>query len=849
MSTSPNAARALDACASEPIHQLGRIQEFAGLLAASEDGVVQHVSSNLSEILSLSEPSEALIGQLLTEVLDPKLLEALRPALLDLDRVSRVFDVLDSEGRRYNLVAHLSGRHTVVEIEPVLRSPRFELLAHLSGGLDPLRSGDTLAVLSTRVARAVRRLGGFDSVLVYRFFPDASGEVVAEDRVPDYPSYFGLRFPASDIPEQARRLYLRNRIRLIADVRAPGAVVLPAVSPEGAPLDLSLSGARSVSPIHLRYLENMGVRASMSLSLVVNEKLWGLVACHHRSPRFLSAPKRALLELYSEVASGALSRLEDSVAVRALEDTAQLQLRLSTRLSEGEALIPVLADEASELSALIPNDGLVIYADERFHCIGITPEGPELPELARFLNTAAASSIFSTHALSAIHPPASAYTDRVAGVLAVPISRSPRDYLIFCRREAASTVTWAGVPSKQTEFVDGRERLMPRESFAAWKEEVRGTCIEWSPHAKAAAERLRVNLLEVLLRVVDAARVEHERTRERLEIVNAELNHRVRNVLNLIRGVVSRTIGNDPGSSDFFATLDGRIQALARAHDELTRESFSPASLSELFRIESRAYAEARSDRVEIVGRDVLLGTSAYTSLALVAHELVTNSVKYGALSSGTGRVTVSTRLEQDGVHLEWLERGGPKVSPPTRRGFGTSIIERSVPYELRGDAQIVYEPAGVEARFRIPLEHVEVPSDSPAPAVLEAGSSEDEGRVSGDVLVVEDSFLIAMDAADLLSELGARRVETAASVKEALSHLESQTFDLAMLDVNLGSEQSLPVAEVLASRGIPFIVASGYGESPDLKQSYPPCVFVRKPFSSDSLKSALAHLSSMRDS
>lgn len=832
----------LTTCDREPIHILGRVQSYGALIAVSSDWMIQHVSENIVSFLG-TEATE-LVGTPLDTVLPAAAMSRIRAKVLDgRESVNRLFGIrLLDPATLYDVSIHRSGRHLVIEFEPKTHSTRDDdSLSDVYPLIQRIRAAGSLTQVTAEAARAVRLLSGFDSVMVYQFQADDSGSVVAEDRRGDLPSYLGLRFPASDIPVQARALYKRSLLRLIADVNDEGAAIYPQVSPEGKPLDLSLSVTRAVSPIHIEYLRNMGVEASMSVSIMRNGELWGLFACHHRSPRHVEFERRTAIELFAHLFSYELTHLEEQQRSRAQGEMANLQTRLMALMADGDDLSESLLKVSGDLREVIPHDGMVLYTDGDFHGIGSTPTAEEFKGLARFLNTTAASGVFSTDCIGNQYAPAADCVDRFAGLLAIPISRRPRDYLVLFRREIATAVTWAGNPTKPVTPGPNGLRLTPRKSFEAWREIVAGHCTPWNQHSRHSAELLRVLLLEIFLKITDATADERKKAQERQELLISELNHRVRNILNLMRGLVKQSVQERDTIGEFTTRLDGRIQSLARAHDQLTDDEWDYASLLDLIDLELAAYVGRDSARIEILGTDVQISPKAFTNLALVVHELVTNSVKYGSLSSDNGRLIIALGQDSAGaLTIDWRERGGPPVTPPKRRGFGSSIIERFVPFELQGEADIQYKMTGVEARFVIPASHVQF-------VAKETKKDESADVPSGPIalqgvsLVLEDTMIIAMDAADILTEMGAQDVRIASNVADALREIEANTIELAVLDVNLGSEQSLPVAEKLAELGVPFVVATGYGDRDDLTGLYPPCPFVRKPFSNETLEAAIS--------
>jgi two-component sensor histidine kinase len=316
----------------------------------------------------------------------------------------------------------------------------------------------------------------------------------------------------------------------------------------------------------------------------------------------------------------------------------------------------------------------------------------------------------------------------------------------------------------------------------------------------------------------------------------------------VIRGLIRQSKPKDGSSvEDFVALVDGRVHALARAHNQITDDHWGPAPFRALIDAEAAAFLADQADRVVSEGPPVLLNPQAYSTMALVVHELVTNSAKYGGLSDG-GQVSIGWRRANNGdLLIDWKESGGPPVKPPTRKGFGSTIIDRSIPYDLGGDAEIDFNPEGVEAKFRIPARHVSEAKDHSGPAirftrVVEPVSQEKPPQVAAGktVLLVEDSLIIALDAEDILRRLGALHVITAGTVEHALEAIDRDQPDLALLDINLGYENSFPVADRLLARGIPFLFATGYGEQAHLPEPHQGRLVVQKPYTLENVTRAV---------
>ncbi|MCB1461161.1 MAG: GAF domain-containing protein [Nitratireductor sp.] len=836
----------LSNCDREPIHILGQVQSFGCLLAVSSDWMIVHASVNCAELFGRA--AKDLIGGRFVDLFSEESVHHLRTRIQTLahqDSAVRVFDYeLFGDGRRFDVSAHRNDRYLVFEFEIREENPgKRDDSGLVQSLIARVQRHHSVEAVSREAARALQVLCGMDRVMVYRFEEDGSGTVIAEVLKGQGDSYLGLRYPASDIPRQARELYKRSLLRIIADVDSEVFTIIPAVSPEGHPLDLSLAVTRAVSPIHIEYLRNMGVKASLSVSILRKGELWGLFACHHNSPLTLDYERRSAVELFVQLFNYELAQLETTGELEDVDRARSLHDRLMSQVSGGETLVDVFESLSDQIAEVIPFDGIVVYSNGVFRAQGAAPTEEEFLGLARFLNTAQTSEVFATDCIASRFEKADSFADRAAGLLALPISRSPRDYLVLFRREIAQSVNWAGNPEKPVTVGPNGSRLTPRKSFEAWQEVVRGKSGPWKISERRAADELRVTLLEVVLKLADEASANRKRAQEQQELLIAELNHRVRNILNLIRGLVSQGRGNSVTIEEYSAVLDSRIHSLARAHDQLTEKGWGWVSLLSLIRTEIGAFLSEKSERVVIEGVDVTLSPTAFTTLALVIHELVTNSAKYGSLNDSSGIVHFGVTLNADGsCAVSWRESGGPPVQAPKRRGFGTTIIERSIPFELKGKADVAYKVSGLEADFLLPAPHVAAATGGQE---LEAGSTGEkeieEVQLRGSALVLEDNMIIAMDAADMLRDLGAETVHLASSVVDALRIMDAHTIEFALLDVNLGDENSLRVAERCARSNIACVLATGYGKSGDAVKSFPQEVVVRKPYTIEDVKRAVA--------
>lgn len=831
----------LSNCDREPIHIPGSIQPHGCLIACDvQFEKILRASENTRAFLNLTN-EETLIGQSLADVFDAGIIHDLRNAASTSTEASRAVLLPGKRigGQHYDISIHTNLGASILEFEH--SSP-----ASLSSPLDTARAlisatarVTDLDALYLRTPRLLRGLLGYDRVMIYRFAHDGSGKVIGEAKRSDLETFKGTYFPASDIPQQARRLYLQNRIRVISDANCERMPIDPVLNELGEPLDLSFAHLRSVSPIHCEYLRNMGVGASMSISIVVDGELWGLIACHHYGPRVLSLPQRVAAEMFGEFFSLQLEALTRKTRLDSAARARRALDQVMRDASNAENIASFLQAKLPDLKHLMPCDGVALWLGGVWTHVGATPPPKAAPALMRFLSVVSQGRVWATHELSSHFPSATDYSADVSGLMAVPLSQIPKDYLIFFRKELVHTLDWAGDPNKKYEIGPLGDRLTPRKSFAIWKETVERQSSPWTDDDREMADATRTALLEVIMHHSEALEAQRQTADLRQRVLNEELNHRVKNILALIRSIVSQPVDEGRDLNEYVSSLRGRIMALALAHDQVVRADGGGA-LRDLLESELRPYSEVVS--VTLDGPNIGLETRAYSVLALVLHELATNAAKYGALSETGGRLNVTWRTtDQGAAEISWTESNGPPVTAPQRTGFGTVLLTRSIPFDLGGESAVTYPPDGVKARFLIPRHFISELRE-PKKAQVQEQSGFDVPALDGlNVLLLEDQLVIALDAEAMLQACGVGNVDTASSAAEALRVLVATAPDIAMLDVNLGTGNSFPVAEELERRKIPYIFATGYGDHTIIPRSLKHVPVVRKPYDPDQLAATLS--------
>lgn len=830
-------------CDREPIHIPGSIQPHGALLACDVglQRILRH-SANAASFLGLGRQS--LIGEELDDVIGRKAAHDLRNALtktLDPSRAGQLAGVAVGEsGGAFDVSVHRYKGVAIVEFEaPGRDTPAALEIARAL--ISRVRELDDTDALIRQTARLLRGLLEYDRVMIYQFAPDGSGRVAAEAKRGDLESFLGQHFPASDIPQQARQLYVRNTIRIIGDAGCEVVPLVPLRDASGEPLDLSFAHLRSVSPIHCEYLRNMGVVASMSISIIIGGELWGLIACHHYSPRSLTMGRRVAAELFGEFFSLQLDTLRQRERIATAATSRRVLDNFLLEIAVEDNVHNVLRENLPSLARLVSCDGAGIWVDGEWSAHGITPPPAAIPALTTFIGKVSDGKVWATHQLSARHPDAEAYHKDVSGLIAIPLTQAPRDYLLFFRREILQTVDWAGDPNKSYAAGPLGDRLTPRKSFAIWKENVERQALPWTEGDREIAEAARIALLEVILRHSETLSEERRKADVRQKILHEELNHRVKNILALIKSLVSQPVQAAQSLTSYVDALKQRIMALSHAHDQIVRNDGGGA-LAALLDAELSPYRAGGN--IVLDGEPVALDARAFSVMTLVFHELATNAAKYGSLSVAGGRLSVTWKLSPGGdLDIVWRENDGPAVSQPKRRGFGTVLIDRSVPFDLGGRSDLDYAIGGVVATLTVPARFVtRIAREGALPGTAAVSPAPATGTLAGlRIMVLEDQLVIAMDVENMLAARGAADVLTYATAAEALRGLERQLPDVAVLDVNLGSETSLPVAEELTRRGVPFAFATGYGEGSMIPPALSAVPLVRKPYDAGALVAAIS--------
>jgi two-component system, chemotaxis family, sensor kinase Cph1 len=641
----------LSNCDKEPIHIPGKIQSHGFLLAVDKNSLsITYISENVG--VFLAEEAKSLLNKQLS-VLN-QFIKQQDPAfnieeLLKLGIIRKSFDAIsphpvEINGLSFYLIISSSESDWLLEFEPV--TLQFDIQSSIGRSASSMLQGKSISALLKGAAQEVKKLINYDRIMIYKFLEDGHGEVVAEEKEPDLEPFFGLHYPASDIPKQARVLYKLNLTRLIADVNKTDSPIL--TFKENEALDLTNGGLRAVSPIHIQYLKNMGVHSSFSISLIAHGELWGLIACHNYSPKFIDYKAREGAKLIGQILSSALEyrqEEEDAEIIEQFKSTANVLLE---HLDRDKYLVEAITTHKRTILDATKASGVAIIFENELKTIGNVPSDEEVRELVEWLKTNNDESIYYTHRLSEIHSPAKKYKSIAAGILSCVLNKEMGEMIIWFKPEIITTVNWAGNPEKAVVPSEtGLLSLSPRKSFEIWSQVVNNTSEKWMAEEIASVLRIREIIITDINKKANEIRLLNEKLQaayEELDTFSYTISHDLRTPLTSIKTYAELMLKNksidENGRKMLSRILIGadkmnflikEILNLARVgRSEIIFETVDITSL--LKEIKSEVWSAFKADHTELVLGQLPNIKGDKTMIAQVFTNLIGNAVKYSAM-------------------------------------------------------------------------------------------------------------------------------------------------------------------------------------------------------------------------
>jgi two-component system, chemotaxis family, sensor kinase Cph1 len=678
-------------CDREPIHVPSAIQPHGTLL------VVDPASGRIVQVGIGAEaafyPSRPFLNQPLTDVLGvPTAVVGSLAFSGEPAYISSVIPELTAHAD-IDVTAHRSDGLIILEIERAFtaRPSAAHMLGRVRSIAATLQAGSDLLDICKSAARELRGLAGFARVMIYRFLEDGSGCVMAEDKDTELPTFLNHHYPASDIPRQARKLYVRNVVRVIPDVNYTPVPLAPQICPAtGGPLDMSDCILRSISPIHIQYLKNMNVRASMSLSIVQGDALWGLIACHHTSPKLVSYEVREVCKHVAQILSRQIAVREETEMLQQEHTLTAARLALIAELSHAKGAVDeALRTRTSKLMELLPSDGIAVYANGAVTAVGHCPNDDQLRELLSWLLRANTSGPYSTDRLSESFAPAEAYRINASGLLGIVIRVGAPLVLLWFRAERAEVVNWAGNPHKPVEAGPKPGLLTPRASFELWRETVHGRSRSWTKAEIEAAQRFQNQLTEIsqhrrveqLNSMLQQKIEEADRLIVQKDLLMREMHHRAQNSLQLVSAMLrlQQREFSDPIVQARFEETQRRILAMAAVHRHLWQSTEIGIVRFDIYLKEIRdglveSWGREWGEYVQLQSMSVMMPTDKAIILGLIMTELLTNAVKY-AYGGEPGPIQILLSEEPErGIQVVIADHGVGIEEKRRPDGFGSRL-------------------------------------------------------------------------------------------------------------------------------------------------------------------------------
>jgi len=706
----------LSNCDSEPLKYIQTIQGFSAIIGVRiVDMKIIQTSSNVSEFLPFSTLD--LLDNPLSTVMHTHTIDILKKGIA-INSFSGLNPIVLPHTTNIQsdlvVIAHLSGDDLILEIEKINKKEfAVEFINKMDEALLHIQSSKEHKIVLDNLAKAVKDITEYDRVMVYRFDEDYNGEVVAESKELFLEPYLGLHYPASDIPAQARALYRKNRIRMIADVfESPPMMVHGKEAEQERALDFTKVTARGVSPIHLEYLGNMGVHASLSCAIIENDTLWGLIACHHyQGSKELSYQVRNMLRFMAQIVSGHLSLVRANSYRDKLLHSQTVKNTLFEQVDVSNDLVTGLLKKETNLMNFIESTGVVLFYEDKFIGLGEYPDDSTMHKLVNMLNTETDNIYFSSDNLSQIFPEDDIFKNECAGLMSVKLSKN--EYIMWFRAPIIKEVLWGGNPEINKEALAEKNiRLSPRKSFETWKQVVKNKSAPWTKHEHDTAIVLRNDITEIILKRFDELRrlhLELQNSYQEMERFSYSVSHDLKSPLRAIEGYSQILIEDYEGKLDEYGI--SVLKTIVASIDKMNIYVESIINITNLSKRELESTNVDSAILVDATVKEILASSPEYDKVMVeissplpaingdevminqLFQNVISNAIKYSSkkdnasvkISAAEEEKSFIFLIEDNGIGIE--KENIPKIFTLFRRlvpegeyegnGIGMSIVQR----------------------------------------------------------------------------------------------------------------------------------------------------------------------------
>lgn len=861
-----------DRCEDEPIHQPEAIQGYGYLFAVDpETGEIKIHSTNVNSLINMHGKTD-LVGENLYNYFNYELVPQkfitdsyyrAKQGNLRLPLELRLNEacVADPGHRDFHAVVFPSDGMMIIEIEPasqfkeIVTARQFGKI-YATNIAPTFQSLKDVSEVTQAIAEIIKHLTNFERVVVYRFNADGSGTVISEAKVDDLPSYRDFYYPATDIPAQARELYRKNWIRLNPDVDVPPISLTPSIRESGRkPIDLSQSILRAMSPIHVQYIRNQGLKSSMSISLINHDKLWGLISCHHRQSHYIPQNIRMECESLGHLFGWQIYAKQEEVERRLKSKTDQTIDWLIEGLHESDGIIGVFKKYEKDVLDLMGASGFVLCTGEESLTIGQTPSPAAIQKIAMKAREIKNDENFCTENIKNEIDVTDESLNGACGSLVIPLLAQKDYFTVWFRPETVSTIKWAGNPNEKVADAPKKERLSPRNSFQLHEQIITGQSLPWTGSDIEVAERFNKIFLRHALKKKIEMEADITKLEARDQVKNeflATLAHELRNPLSPITNAVSilQMSRNESQKQTAYEIIERQLKHMVHLVDDLLDVSRITRGkvLMNMEKIQLRKILE---NAIEISGplikeknhtltfepgdEDVYVNGD-FTRLSQCFGNVLNNAAKY---TDPNGKINVSVAVTASEVVVS-ISDNGVGIPPThlnrvfdmfsqvdanstqTRGGLGIGLTLAKSLIGIHNGSIAVHSP-GVNQGSTFDITLPRVSENNQADETLSADAQETYTPQSKKILVVEDNPDIAKLLSMLLT-LKNHEVVVCGGAQEALEKFASIRPDLALLDIGLPGIDGLELCRRLKkmdeAKDTVFVAQTGWGQQEDRERS-----------------------------